>query len=211
MGALAERRASRIEAAFGPTEPIDLLGFLHGRCDWRHLDSGAWWGTRRTRRFFLCGQPPAGTPLAQIVHPGCWWNCRTQTGQPAAAQVSMAISVPSKRSTAAASIPLPTRSGRAGGGCCLWGPARLCRRDPPGHPQRFSAGLAAYARPWFSLTGFILGLLVQTALVARAGVANQGFRWAGGRAAETLEHLLGLRPCRKAQHRVARKAADGGG
>jgi len=65
MGPLAERLGESIEAAFGPTEPIDLLGFSMGGV------IGRTWiqelgGHRRTRRFFCVASPQQGTPLAQI-------------------------------------------------------------------------------------------------------------------------------------------------
>ena len=61
---LAERLAAAIEAAFGPTQTIDLLGFSMGGVVGR-----AWiqllGGHRRTRRFFSVASPQQGTPLAQ--------------------------------------------------------------------------------------------------------------------------------------------------
>lgn len=61
--ALAERLGSRIEAAFGVAQPIDLLGFSMGgviaRC-WIQLLGGR----RRTRRFLSVGSPQQGTLLA---------------------------------------------------------------------------------------------------------------------------------------------------
>ena len=60
--------ASHIEAAFGPDQPIDLLGFSMGgviaRCWIQLLD-----GHRRTRRFVSVGSPQQGT-LTAMPWPG---------------------------------------------------------------------------------------------------------------------------------------------
>lgn len=59
---------SHIEAAFGPDQPIDLLGFSMGgviaRC-WIQLFGGH----QRTRRFFSVGSPQQGT-LTALPWPG---------------------------------------------------------------------------------------------------------------------------------------------
>jgi triacylglycerol lipase len=60
----AELLGSHIEAAFGPHQPIDLLGFsmggVIGRC-WLQLLGGL----GRTRRFFSVGSPQQGTLTAR--------------------------------------------------------------------------------------------------------------------------------------------------
>lgn len=61
---LAAILGHRIEAAFGPNTPIDLLGFSMGGL------IGRTWiqqqgGQSRTRRFISVGSPQQGTPLAQ--------------------------------------------------------------------------------------------------------------------------------------------------
>lgn len=64
----AELLGSHIEAAFGPHEPIDLLGFSIGG-----VISRAWiqllGGHRRTRRFISVGSPQQGT-LTALPWPG---------------------------------------------------------------------------------------------------------------------------------------------
>lgn len=61
---LAAQLGSRIDAAFGPCEPIDLLGFSMGGVivrSWIQLLGGH----RRARRFLCVGSPQRGTWLAQ--------------------------------------------------------------------------------------------------------------------------------------------------
>lgn len=61
---LAALLGSHIEAAFGPEQPIDLLGFSMGGViarTWIQLQGGR----RRTRRFLSVGSPQQGTWLAQ--------------------------------------------------------------------------------------------------------------------------------------------------
>ncbi|KMM17024.1 triacylglycerol lipase [Synechococcus sp. GFB01] len=61
--ALADRLGSRIEAAFGPDAPIDLLGFSMGGViarTWIQLLGGH----RRTRRFLSVGSPQQGSLTA---------------------------------------------------------------------------------------------------------------------------------------------------
>lgn len=61
---LATLLGSQIEAAFGPGQPIDLLGFSMGGViarTWIQLQGGH----RRTRRFLSVGSPQQGTWLAQ--------------------------------------------------------------------------------------------------------------------------------------------------
>ncbi|MCT0212965.1 MULTISPECIES: triacylglycerol lipase [unclassified Synechococcus] len=65
---LAERLGACIEAAFGPDQPIDLLGFSMGGVisrTWIQLLGGH----RRTRRFFCVASPQRGTPVAQPCPP----------------------------------------------------------------------------------------------------------------------------------------------
>ena len=60
--------SSRIEAAFGPDDAIDLLGFSMGGVvarTWIQLMGGH----RRTRRFLSVGSPQQGTLLAQPLPP----------------------------------------------------------------------------------------------------------------------------------------------
>jgi triacylglycerol lipase len=63
---LAERLGAQIEAAYGPQEPIDLLGFsmggLIGRIWLQRLG-----GHLRVRRFFSVGSPQQGSLLAVPV------------------------------------------------------------------------------------------------------------------------------------------------
>jgi triacylglycerol lipase len=64
MRPLAERLGAAIEAAFGPDEPIDLLGFSMGGVigrTWIQLLGGH----RRTRRFISVGSPQQGTLTAR--------------------------------------------------------------------------------------------------------------------------------------------------
>jgi triacylglycerol lipase len=61
---LAERLGAAIDAAFGPDEPLDLLGFSMGGVigrTWIQLLGGH----RRTRRFLSVGSPQQGTITAQ--------------------------------------------------------------------------------------------------------------------------------------------------
>lgn len=70
---LAERLGSHIEAAFGPGQPIDILGFSMGGVitrSWIQLLGGH----RRTRRFLCVGSPQRGTWAAQI------WSSRILRG-----------------------------------------------------------------------------------------------------------------------------------
>ena len=62
---LAQRLGSHIEAAFGPDQRIDILGFSMGGViarSWIQLEGGH----RRTRRFHCVGSPQRGTWAAQI-------------------------------------------------------------------------------------------------------------------------------------------------
>lgn len=60
LGVLAEQLKRRVDAAFGPDDPINLVGFSMGglisRCYLQDLG-----GHRRTRRFFAISVPFAGT------------------------------------------------------------------------------------------------------------------------------------------------------
>jgi len=65
---LAERLEAAIEATFGPSQTIDVLGFSMGGVvgrSWIQLLGGH----RRTRRFFSVASPQQGTPLAQVCPP----------------------------------------------------------------------------------------------------------------------------------------------
>lgn len=66
LSALTAQLHAQITAAFGPDEPVDLLGFSMGG-----LLARAWiqqhGGYRRTRRFVCVGSPQRGTLAAQLV------------------------------------------------------------------------------------------------------------------------------------------------
>jgi len=71
MGPLAERLGEAIEAAFGTSEPIDLLGFSMGGVIGRTWIR-SWEGTGGHAAFSLWPAPSRARPWPRSVRPGCW-------------------------------------------------------------------------------------------------------------------------------------------
>jgi len=143
MGPWLNAWASRSKAPSGPTERIDLLG-SSWRCDWPHLGFQEAWG----------GAPAAFSvwPAPSRARPGPDLSTGLLGGIANSNWAAVlhrlnADSVASEAVGLAASFyTLPTRSWcRAGGGACLWGPARFCAPPPPPPPPDWEPTRASFS------------------------------------------------------------------